>query len=490
MLDYCERYVLNNSYTLFYDVDRYLIGSKQNMFFTPIHPMYAKLFSFFNGSKFSEIVSRASKHFSISSEAFIELIKPFVDNPTELIIKYDGCCFKIPPKIIEKVDTNHSGIRTDVNAVDEHLCASLNLERIRLSIPKHILFVVNTCCVTDCIYCYADKKTNYELLPTKRILEIIDEAHKIGVTNIDLSGGEFLLHKDWELIVKRCKDYGYLLDAPSTKIPLSHAVIDKLKHVGLTTLQVSLDSVNSELLQKTLNVPDDYCQKIKESIRYIDEKGISLIIKGTQTKYTCDVENIRDVMGFIGTLKNVKRYTVSIVGYSHNKTVSDFKRFRPTKEQIEKLGLFLSEEQEKVPYEILFDTNVWCKSNLKNEKSFNQRALCSANVNAMVVLPDGKVTICEELYWNPEFIVGDLSKKSIMDVWTSDRAMRVWNFQQEALSNLNPCKSCSEFQGCRLGRGVCWKSVIAHYGENNSHYPDPACPKAPTPLNDVYYEDL
>lgn len=73
---------------------------------------------------------------------------------------------------------------------------------VRLSIPKSILYVINTKCVTDCIYCYADKKTRYNLLPTNRILEIIDEAHNLGVIDFDISGGELFLHKDWDAIVK------------------------------------------------------------------------------------------------------------------------------------------------------------------------------------------------------------------------------------------------------------------------------------------------
>ena len=29
----------------------------------------------------------------------------------------------------------------------------------------------------------------------------------------------------------------------------------------------------------------------------------------------------------------------------------------------------------------------------------------------MYILPDGKVTICEELYWNEHFIIGDVTKQ-------------------------------------------------------------------------------
>lgn len=34
--------------------------------------------------------------------------------------------------------------------------------------------------------------------------------------------------------------------------------------------------------------------------------------------------------------------------------------------------------------------------------------------------------------------------------------------------------------------GVCWKTVLMAYGESNWDFPDPRCPKAPLPFNEIY----
>ena len=34
------------------------------------------------------------------------------------------------------------------------------------------------------------------------------------------------------------------------------------------------------------------------------------------------------------------------------------------------------------------------------------------------VLPDGKVSACEQLYWHPQFIIGDLKKRKRLRVYT------------------------------------------------------------------------
>ena len=94
-------------------------------------------------------------------------------------------------------------------------------------------------------------------------------------------------------------------------------------------------------------------------------------------------------------------------------------------------------------------------------------------------LPDGKVTICEQMYWHPFFILGDLSKQSIMEMWSSEKALDLWNFSREEVKDSSPCKTCADFEICRRGRGNCWRYAIAAYGEENYDYPAPNCPLAP-----------
>lgn len=34
--------------------------------------------------------------------------------------------------------------------------------------------------------------------------------------------------------------------------------------------------------------------------------------------------------------------------------------------------------------------------------------------------------------------------------------------------------------------GVCWKTVLMAYWEDNYDFPDPRCPNAPLPFNEIY----
>lgn len=119
------------------------------------------------------------------------------------------------------------------------------------------------------------------------------------------------------------------------------------------------------------------------------------------------------------------------------------------------------------------------KNEYKNQAEFNGRNLCTGNVTGLIVLPDGKVTICEELYWNENFIIGDLTKNSIEEIWNSPKAKALFNLSRGELPNNSFCNECPDFEKCRHRLGVCWKEVIACYGKENWGYPDPRCPLAP-----------
>lgn len=51
---------------------------------------------------------------------------------------------------------------------------------------------------------------------------------------------------------------------------------------------------------------------------------------------------------------------------------------------------------------------------------------CGILENRLFVLPDGKVTLCEQLYWHPQFILGDLKEQTLAEIWQSPRANGVF----------------------------------------------------------------
>ncbi|MDR1610599.1 MAG: radical SAM protein [Candidatus Symbiothrix sp.] len=485
---YIERkIVFNPEYRLRADIDRVILMSsnKNRSFFRFIHPMYAVLFSIFKGNKtLPEYLLEINKLFDVSEDKAMDVISVFIENKKEVTTEYDGQYFSFPKKILVYHDDHF--VREDINCNQYILGLPYNFKRIRFSIPNSILLIVNLSCVTDCIYCYANREKKYTPLPTDRILQIIDEAKSMQIENFDISGGELFLHKDWNIILKSLLINGF---SPyiSTKIPLTKTMVDTLYDVGMKEIQISLDSLNPEIQINNLNVNSSYIDKMKNSLQYIDSKGIKMIIKGTHTRYTLTPENIGEVIRFLKTLKHVKRYMISLIGVTLYKPVNEYHTIKPEMEQTSEIIKYINEERKKNYFEIVFDNQNINKSDICNYTEFKERSLCTGNVDGFVILPDGNVTICEELYWNEHFIIGNLAESSICDVWNSEKAVNLWNLQQNDFLDSNPCSSCQDFDNCRKGKGVCWKMVVKGYSWDNYLYPDPRCPKAPELKYDICF---
>lgn len=107
--------------------------------------------------------------------------------------------------------------------------------------------------------------------------------------------------------------------------------------------------------------------------------------------------------------------------------------------------------------------------------------------NRMFILPDGKVSICEQMYWHNDFIIGDLKTSSVEEVWNSQRALQLFKPSKSMFRDISPCKKCIHFDDCNNKKRRCVVKVIKAYGLENWDYPDPRCRFAPPFNNNLIY---
>lgn len=474
------KYILNPEYFLVNDKNRILLTSEfdNGLLVTFLHPIHAILLSYFKGDENIECISKKiCLDFKIPEASFFKIIQPLLDNKDSVNVKYDNTVFSFPKQVIIKNEKN--AVRNDLDAEKYIIYPPYDFKTLRLNTPRTLMLIVNTKCYTDCIYCYADKQTKYKPLKTSEIVALIDQAKSLNIDVIDLSGGEVLLHKDYDVIIKKLINTGYK-PYISTKVPVSRQQLNILKDLGITKLQYSVDSFVPGLQMSNLKVNDSYIDDIKRSIDYADKLNIKLIIKSTLTKETMTMEGLDLLFKYLITLKNIEKYTFTPVGYSHFKPYELYNDIKPTLSQLNEVKTFIKNEYAHVNFEINWDLgSIHSEDEFRNKDEFNSRALCTGNVTGLVILPDGKVTICEELYWNENFIIGDITKNSIEEIWNSRKAKALFNLSKGDLPNNSVCNECATFENCRHKLGVCWKEIIACYGKENWGFPDPRCPMAP-----------
>lgn len=471
--------VFNKRYKLVNDKDRIIIKNNPNdnddVYFAFIHPVYAWIVSLFNGKReIQGILDIISARLNISNFEAERVIQPLCNNIKNLVISYDGVLTGIPPYVL----INDSYERDEYTESFFCIDYPLNHNRRRLSYPQSLLICPTLECFTNCHYCYANKSHTHDEISSDVWCNVVKEAKSVGIERIDVTGGEFFLKKGWISIAKALTVNGYQPDI-STKIPLSNKVIDSIAETGLRSIQFSLDTLQQNVASETLCVNGNYTNDIKRSIQYADSRGLHIILKPTLSLKTCTIENIKEILFFASTLNNISKVVISIIGYSCFKSKDNYLSIRPSIQQVLKMRSFIRDSANVYNFPIVDDTFIYKKCELRNTKVFRERPLCSANVDGFVILPDGTATICEELYWNPFFTIGNIRKNTIMGLWSSAKAESLYFLSPNVFPNDSPCKKCEELINCRYSKGVCWKLVLEAYGQSNALYPDPRCPHAP-----------
>jgi radical SAM protein with 4Fe4S-binding SPASM domain len=464
-----------------------------------MHPIYALMFSFFDGSKtLSETIESISSETGMDTEKVKGMVVPYINNPESQIIRYmktgedkDSLfpCNSFPiPKFFIVECSGKS--RTDLYPKESFYIKKdlWNFDTYRLSSPTGITLMLNNTCVTNCTYCYANKKHKVaNPLSTKKILSLIEEADKMGVLDFNLSGGEVLLHPDYDIILSELYKHGFI-DHISTKVCLTEKQILKLKEIGINQIQVSVDAWDADILQKILHVKRDYFDNLKKSLSLLEKHEINVSIKSVITNINSSIESVDNLLDNLLQYKNIKYISVAPGEYSLYKPFDDYKI---TAEEWNKVREFVEQYGKNYRACDIRSQGILLKSELVNhvhhkDEAFRNRGVCSGNVMSLYILPDGQVTICEELYWHPKFIVGDVNKQSIQEIWDSKEATDLYNLLQQDFHKNSACKYCPHFKICRLRQGVCWKMIFQAYGMDDWQLPDPRCPLAPPPVNECY----
>ena len=355
--------------------------------------------------------------------------------------------------------------------------SKVNLEDPRLRIPLRMVFVPTLQCTQRCFYCYSTETYNpsIEPLSIERLAEIFKEARGLGITTVDISGGEPFSYRHIFQFLEILHDSGITTNI-ATKYPLTRQEIGKLKSLGIKSLQISIDAITPNLLEQIVGV-QGYAERIINTFRYLEEMDIKVRINTVITPRNCD--DIENLVYFLTTFRNVYRLSFSPYAKSRFNHKDSYyvapETYSVLVDKVREIVLDFPDVQ-LFPGEIIPDPTK-TPPNIKG-KEWKKRAFCSGGRQAFVLLPDGKATMCEELYYHSGYLMGDLRKQSIMEMWESQEALRI-SYPDQTEVKSGPCGLCDEFEECHIFPGRCVREAIKFYGEEKHYFPDPRCPKAP-----------
>ncbi len=286
-------------------------------FFSFLHPEIAKILALFNGeNELEDIITAVISAYGVDREKAEKLVFSLIENKKSLAVTFAGEKFGIPENIVVKAKEGVDFVRYDAGQFD---CPEMDFTTQRLfTYPLDVTFMVNTICLVDCIYCYADCRKKIDCqIPRDKIEHLIRQCRENGVRTFDLMGGEVLMYKHWKWLVGKMKEYGYT-PYLSTKIPVKKEVVDELLELGLSIFQISLDSFDPDKLAKNLNIPnaDRYLDLMYSTLDYCQAVNLSLNIHAVITQHNKGVEHLEAYLDKLSCYPNINSVQLSPVGDS------------------------------------------------------------------------------------------------------------------------------------------------------------------------------
>lgn len=134
-----------------------------------------------------------------------------------------------------------------------------------------VSYEIGNACNMNCKHCMnKSTKEAYKGLPGAKVKELLKELADNGVQYLYVSGGEPLIHPDFDEIIKSAYDYGFqmMLATNGLEIPNHIETIEKY----VSDVSISLDGIG-DLHDEFRGTPGAF-EKVLHSIEFLNSKGI------------------------------------------------------------------------------------------------------------------------------------------------------------------------------------------------------------------------
>jgi len=138
-------------------------------------------------------------------------------------------------------------------------------------------------CNLTCKHCFINKPANSVAIKDQELnkaewFEVIDQMANTGCLFLLITGGEPLLHPDFEEILVHTRKSGMLVSLFSNGTLLTPRIVDLLAEWGLQSLEISLYGATQETYERVTGQPGSF-RRCLEGIELAQQRGLKLGLK-------------------------------------------------------------------------------------------------------------------------------------------------------------------------------------------------------------------
>lgn len=343
-----------------------------------------------------------------------------------------------------------------------------------ISAPIEGYFYLTSKCNQKCSFCYFDKQSFQNTVNLDKWIALVEEFIDIGGCTLGFLGGEPLLEREVLLRLLEYSD-GKLSQVITTNGTANGGINLELANIlaqfQALEINISIEALQNDVHDKMVALPGAL-EIAKKSIQNLIAAGHqSVVVKTIATK-----SNYKSIVELIKWAKDMGVSGVYIMDYmpSKGETYEDFSSISlPTDlywELLNEAERFANEDFFVLANTKYRFTHLTKKLPAVSEFS-NKISTCAAGSINIDIMPNGDVYSCPITNGNPDYCLGNIKEKRILELWNSDK-LDVFRYKKTSRLRAPGCINCDEKYQCN---GGCL--VAAEIFTGNMYGGDLRCPK-------------
>jgi len=347
---------------------------------------------------------------------------------------------------------------------------AVNFQNV-LSAPLEVSCEVTSACNAKCMHCLASSAHNQRDLTTHEWEKIIDEIAQINVFSVLLTGGEPLLRKDLEQLVKKCASKGIITGVSTNGYLLSESRIESLSSAGVAGFAISLDGIDAETHDTFRGVKGLY-HKVMDAITILVGRKIECSVLISINKM--NITQIIDMVQFLDNMgvSQIPLLRFKLLGRAQENSwlepdAQDYIRLLKEVSKVEKElsnALILYPDLPMKFFEKSIGVDVY--EQLRKEGKVE---VCGAGIISCTLGPSGDIKPCDV---SGDVSLGNIKEAPLKDIWDNSEVFK--KLRTLGKKNQKPCNACTFNEVCLTG----CKALPSQIGDNGDICTaDPICVK-------------
>jgi radical SAM protein with 4Fe4S-binding SPASM domain len=317
--------------------------------------------------------------------------------------------------------------KTSQELLDEHFKRNPHLRHLQIELTSR--------CNERCVHCYIPHENKTDDIDSSLFYNVLDQCIDMGVMDLTFSGGEPLLHKNFCDFLRKAKKYDFSVNILTNLTLLNDEIIAVMKDSRLSTVQVSLYSMDPDIHDSITTVNGSFNNTMTGIYRLI-ENDIPLQISCPtmkQNKYSyrnvlewANEHKIRAVSDFI-----------MMARYDHTTSNLDNRLSLEEAEQVIKdIMLYDAEYQEQI---LNADVDQFMSSDISND------VLCGVCISSICMVANGNLYPCAG--WQ-NYVVGNITETPLKEIWKN--SSKVQYLRKLRKKDFPKCIQCEDRAFCAI----------------------------------------